>query len=224
MPVTLAIECSQREAGVALMNDQGEVHVELLRGMDRHDDDLLPAIDRAFRSLRLPPQALGVVGVSIGPGGFTGLRIAVSTVKAMAETLGSKVIAVPSALVAAHSTLSSHDGVHLIALCSKTTSIWASEVIWSSGRWTFNSPPSLKETDDFSPGRYASIVADEHLPEMFRIRATAARTPLQTPKLSPEACLKLTQLGVETGSFADAVNLVPLYPREPEAVRLWKPS
>ncbi|MCI0437109.1 MAG: tRNA (adenosine(37)-N6)-threonylcarbamoyltransferase complex dimerization subunit type 1 TsaB, partial [Gemmatimonadetes bacterium] len=70
-----------------------------------HGDDLLPAIGRLFERAGLKPHDLagggGAVAVSIGPGGFTGLRIGIATAKMLAESLGAKLVAVPSALVAA---------------------------------------------------------------------------------------------------------------------------
>ncbi len=44
--VVLAIETSQRKGGVALRDASGAAYVEWVAENLRHDDDLLPAIDR----------------------------------------------------------------------------------------------------------------------------------------------------------------------------------
>src|SRR6185503_7170285 len=120
--VILAIETSQHQGGVALCDARGEVQVETLSSAKRHDDDLLPAIDRLMRRASASPRDLAAVGVSIGPGGFTGLRIAISTAKMFAEALGAQLVAVPSALVAAEG----HSGKSpfLVGLASKGESCW----------------------------------------------------------------------------------------------------
>src|SRR5262245_14406799 len=110
----LAIETSQHIGGVALRDAQGRAHVEMLLAKRRHDDDFLPAIDRLFHRASLKPADMKAVGVSIGPGGFTGLRIAVSTAKMFSEVLGAKIAAPPTALVVAESF--DGDGPLLVAL------------------------------------------------------------------------------------------------------------
>lgn len=74
---------------------------ELLREGTRHDDDLMPAIDRLCGRLHARPSELGAIAVSIGPGGYTSLRIAVATAKMLAEATGARPVPVPSASVAA---------------------------------------------------------------------------------------------------------------------------
>ena len=88
-PILLAIETSQRRGGVAVRDAAGDAHTEALAARRVHDVDLIAAVDRLFARLGLEPSDLGVVGVSVGPGGFTGLRIAVSTAKMFAESLGA---------------------------------------------------------------------------------------------------------------------------------------
>ena len=125
-PILLAIETSQRTGGVAVSDLQGRAHAEPLSQSLRHDDELLPAIDRLYTRLGLEPRQTRAVGVSIGPGGFTGLRIAVATAKMLAETLGVDLVAVPSALVAAGSYRGS--GPIVVALAAKGETCWATRL------------------------------------------------------------------------------------------------
>lgn len=108
----LAIEISNpsadpdSSAGVALGRaTAGSVQFlgeEPLRAGVRHDDDLMPAIDRLFAAHRASPRDLASIAVSAGPGGYTSLRIAVATAKMLAFATGADTIPIPSALVAAH--------------------------------------------------------------------------------------------------------------------------
>ncbi|MHC5022732.1 MAG: tRNA (adenosine(37)-N6)-threonylcarbamoyltransferase complex dimerization subunit type 1 TsaB, partial [Planctomycetota bacterium] len=148
--VILAIETSQRVGGVAVGDGAGGVHVEMLHAAKRHDDDLLPAIDRLFGRLGLRPPDLGTVGVSVGPGGFTGLRIAISTVKMFAQALNVDVVAVPSALVAAADC--KRPGPVMVALACKGTTWWATSLKRDDeGHWQIEGEPGLMELGAFDP-------------------------------------------------------------------------
>lgn len=94
--------------GVALgrIDDEGNAVLlgeELLREGTRHDDDLMPAIDRLMGRHSARPAELSRIAVSIGPGGYTSLRIAVATAKMLAEATGAETLPVHSPSVAAWS-------------------------------------------------------------------------------------------------------------------------
>jgi len=99
-PLVLAIEISNPSArgdgspGVALLTTSGEpVGAEPLGADARHDDDLMPAIDRLFTKTGRAPADIERVAVSVGPGGFTGLRVAVVTAKLLAHAAGAQTVA-----------------------------------------------------------------------------------------------------------------------------------
>src|SRR5262249_52997193 len=84
--------------------DDGEhlhLETELLREGTRHDDDLMPAIDRLCKQHNVRPADLGRIAISIGPGGYTSLRIPIPTPQMLPEATGAAVVPIPSAAVAA---------------------------------------------------------------------------------------------------------------------------
>lgn len=201
------------------------MHIEMLAPQKRHDDDLLPAIDRLFTRLKLGPNDLrnGAVALSIGPGGFTGLRIAVATAKMFAETLNTKLVAVPSALVAAESCR--EVGPIMVALSSKDDSAWCAVVERTppANNWSIRSQPRIDDGQslDLSCGGIQAILADEHFPPSMRDRAHEARIPIIPPIFDPRACLLVGQRMLAHNLVAEPLALTPLYPRQPEAVTLW---
>jgi tRNA threonylcarbamoyl adenosine modification protein YeaZ len=260
MPVILAIETSQRIGGVALrdLSDgaAGEVHVEMLRAGaagGRHDDDLLPAIDRLFSGLGLKPRDLpgGAVAVSIGPGGFTGLRIAVSTAKMLAEVLAAKLIAVPSALVAAqsifptpqvsgvrfqasgadapaaaivnrHSSLVNRHETIIVALACKGETCWCTRLARQSDGWSIMGQPGLVDARSLDLQNVEAILGDAHLPPAIRQVCADQGVDVIEPVFDPRACLTAAQTMMQRREFTDPLTLAPLYPRQPEAVSLWQ--
>lgn len=218
--VVLAIETSQRKGGVALRDASGAAHVEWVAEDLRHDDDLLPAIDRLYKRAELEPKATDAVGVSIGPGGFTGLRIAVSTAKMLGEALGCKLIAVPSALVAAGSYRG--DGPIIVALASKADTFWATRMAHVAGRWEPAEEGQLTDAGSLDLMDAEALIGDEYLPGTIRDTCAAANVPIIEPKFDPLACLAATEQRLERGEALDPLTLGPLYPRCPEAVLKWR--
>jgi len=169
----------------------------------------------------------GAVAVSIGPGGFTGLRIAVSTAKMFAETLGVKLIGVPSAIVAAEASRDVPVAVGadvVVALACKNESAWCTRLKrGDDGAWIVAAqpPPGLCEANSLDLTGIAAMIADEHLPSAMRVRCAAESVPVIAPTFSAVACLTVGARMLERGEVTDPLRLLPLYPRQPEAVTLW---
>ena len=62
----------------------------------RHAEHLAPAIAWCCEQCGVQPAQLSAVAVGIGPGMFTGLRVGVTTAKALAQSLRIPVLPVPS--------------------------------------------------------------------------------------------------------------------------------
>ena len=228
-PVLLAVETSQRDGSVALQVHGG------IRGClhfpcgARHEDRLLPSIDELFRASGLQPGDLDAVAVSIGPGGFTGLRIAVGTAKGIAETTGCSTIAVPSAFVAAEAVRAQVEpmGRVVVASASKQDTCWLTLLECAPDGWReiegggihVVDPPAA-ETIALCEG--AIVLADEHVPLAFREAVSGIAAGLDEPCLDAEACARVGGWMFEHGQIVDPLDIKPLYPREPEAVRSWR--
>jgi tRNA threonylcarbamoyladenosine biosynthesis protein TsaB len=215
-PVLLAIETSQRRGGVALRTADGSLLSEALLAGRRHDDDLMPAISRVFERAGLLPAALEAVAVSIGPGGFSGLRIAVSTAKMLAETCAAALIGVPSADVAVAAG-PPVPGRVLVALACKRGSFWATW--YEAGVPAGN--PGLAETGDVDVGSLQALVGDEHLPPELVAACEAAGVAIRPLEPTAEALARIAGTWLSSERTTPAAALLPLYPRPPEAVSLW---
>ncbi|MDO4869861.1 MAG: tRNA (adenosine(37)-N6)-threonylcarbamoyltransferase complex dimerization subunit type 1 TsaB [Bacillota bacterium] len=105
MKYILAIETTGAFASVALAKaDWEEGHVASfeiachIEGHDRfsHLQNLTPQIRQAIEESGLSIGDVAVIAVSRGPGSFTGIRIGVSTARALSQVLGIPCAAVPS--------------------------------------------------------------------------------------------------------------------------------
>jgi tRNA threonylcarbamoyladenosine biosynthesis protein TsaB len=92
----LAVETSTLAGGVALLDGERLVAEYLLDVGIAHSERLMAAVDRALADARWSMRDLAGLAVAVGPGSFTGLRIAVSTVKGLGLALGIPIAAVPT--------------------------------------------------------------------------------------------------------------------------------
>lgn len=91
----LGIETATRAASVAVIFD-GKIVAETIRESPQSfSETLLPQVEEVIK-FSGAFEKLDAVTVSIGPGSFTGLRIALATAKALAYAWGMKIIGVPT--------------------------------------------------------------------------------------------------------------------------------
>jgi tRNA threonylcarbamoyladenosine biosynthesis protein TsaB len=83
-PLVLGIETSGLWTGVALLRGETALFSESLGPGTDHNELVVSLLDRAFRSAGVEPAALAGIGVTVGPGMFTSLRVGVAAAKALA--------------------------------------------------------------------------------------------------------------------------------------------
>lgn len=82
--LALSIESATNSAAVALVDERRVLAERFLNIEKNHSEKLLPQLDGLLADSGMGPDALDLIAVSIGPGSFTGLRIGLSTAKALA--------------------------------------------------------------------------------------------------------------------------------------------
>ncbi len=92
----LGIETTGAFASAALIDETGVLGY--VKGSDRfsHLQNLMPQIESIIRSSGTALRNIDVIAVSNGPGSFTGIRIGVSSARALSQVLGTPCAAVSS--------------------------------------------------------------------------------------------------------------------------------
>lgn len=94
--ITLGIETATQAVSVALGGDDGLLGViEVMQGR-RHAEILVPAIEFLCRQSKVAVTEIGAIGVDIGPGLFTGMRVGIASAKAMAQALEVPLVGISS--------------------------------------------------------------------------------------------------------------------------------
>jgi len=88
----LAISTSSNTCSVSILEDENCIKELNIINQRTHSENLLPLIDELFKETKLSLKDINLIACDNGPGSFTGIRIGISTVKAMAEAMGIPVI------------------------------------------------------------------------------------------------------------------------------------
>ena len=92
----LALDTATDNGSLALVEDDESLGESTLAGANAYLVRLLPRLAALFAAAGRDPTELGAIGVSVGPGNFTGLRIGCATAKTLAWSLGCPLVPVPT--------------------------------------------------------------------------------------------------------------------------------
>ncbi|MCI8309408.1 MAG: tRNA (adenosine(37)-N6)-threonylcarbamoyltransferase complex dimerization subunit type 1 TsaB [Clostridia bacterium] len=92
----LAIDTSSEICGVALLEDEKLIDDNSLNNGKTHSENLMPLVEEILKRNNINLKDIDLIACNVGPGSFTGIRIGVALVKALAEVTKIKVAEVTS--------------------------------------------------------------------------------------------------------------------------------
>lgn len=102
--LVLAIETSTAWGSVALVGAEGVLAERSAHVPGGHLEWLIPSVEEMLAAAGIGPRAVDGLAVSLGPGGFTGLRIGVATATAWARATGRPLVGIRTLDVVASGT------------------------------------------------------------------------------------------------------------------------
>lgn len=105
----LAIDTTTKKANVGIYIN-GKKYLKTIDNEITHSEKLLPLIDEVLKQANCSLTSIDVYACTTGPGSFTGIRIGLATVKALAKLANNKIFAINSLELLANQvfTLSNH--------------------------------------------------------------------------------------------------------------------
>jgi tRNA threonylcarbamoyladenosine biosynthesis protein TsaB len=101
----LALDTSSDLTAVAVADGERVLAEDDAASVDRHGEVLLPRIEAQLGAAGLSLVQIELIGVGLGPGSFTGLRVGVATAKGLALATGIPICGVSSLEVIARGVL-----------------------------------------------------------------------------------------------------------------------
>jgi tRNA threonylcarbamoyladenosine biosynthesis protein TsaB len=222
---TIGFDTSTAKLSVAAVGDDGctlhEAYVDAdADGRPRHGRALMVEIERAVGVAGGWPE-VGAIGVGVGPGTFTGLRIGVATARALAQAIELPVAAVSSLAALAEPALAGGESV-LALIDAKRSEVFAAlwhepgELAWGPAVLP---PAELAERVSKLPSAPLAI-GDGSLRFRDELERAGARVPAAEDHVHRVSAAAVCRLA-KTGDAVPLQEIEPEYLRRPDA-ELWR--
>ena len=103
--IVLGVDTSTMTGSVALIDGERLLGEITLNIKETHESRLMRTIDLLFNNTKMTPAEVDLYTIGVGPGSFTGLRIGIATVKALAQSSDKPLVGVSSLLALAYNFL-----------------------------------------------------------------------------------------------------------------------
>ena len=211
----LVVDTSTKQMGLALYDGVQVIGELLWHSRHFHTVELAPAVADLMARSGLRMDAIQVLGVALGPGSFTSLRVGLSFVKGLALARHLPIIGVPTLDVVAAGQAVRDLPLAAVLQAGRgrlaLTRYEASETRWKpKGSASVTTADELAENINKPTIVCGELTADE--------RQRLARKRVNVLLASPAACVRrpavLAEIAWErwqAGGQADATSLAPIY-------------
>jgi tRNA threonylcarbamoyladenosine biosynthesis protein TsaB len=228
--ITLGIETATTAVGVALGGDDGVLALVEINEGRRHAEVVAPAIEFACRHARVGVGDIAAIGVDIGPGLFTGMRVGIATAKVMAQALGVPVVGVCSLDLLAAAT-PADERLLASVIDARKAEVFFALYTYADGRWRRVSEPAVGTVEDLNAavvgrGRPTLAVGDGAWRWRDQLEGAAEIAPLAHPSAATLVGIARRQVlrrdaDAATGFGEGPADVSPMYLRQPDAEINW---
>jgi len=209
----LAIDTSTAQIGLAIYDGSQVIAESAWRSSQRHTVELAPSISDLLTHCGLRMDDITVVGVALGPGSFTSLRVGLSLAKGIVFAKKIPLIGIPTLdILAQAQTLSD---LPLICAIQAGRGRFASGVYKSNGaKWQAESPVRVVNLEALmdevmSPSLLCGEFSAEDIQKIINknIQLMSPASSIRRPGILAELAWKRMQ----AGEVDDAASLAPIY-------------
>ena len=190
----------------------------------RHAVQLVARLAEVLSRHDLRPADIDQIYVSIGPGSFTGLRVGITVARTLAQLLpDAACVAVPT-IEAVAENARDLEFEHLgVVMDAKEGTVYAGVFVRREGQITPAGEPALKPADAFAaecPKPIRLIGEALGYQKIIGGGIAIGDESLWLPR--PEGLWRVGRATARSSRFTSYKDILPLYLRKPEAVRLWE--
>lgn len=223
----LAIDTSNHPMSVALVENDQLLATTTLNMVRNHSIFLLPVIDDLFQKVQWQPQDLDRIVVAQGPGSYTGIRIAVTSAKVLADTLKIELVGISSLKTVAANVNPGTNALIVPFFDARRGNVFAGAYQWKDGQLIsvlndqhLSMQDLLEQLVKFEkPVLLAGELTD-------RLKKQLTAVPKQIQFLSSTFAIpstyQLALLGAKETPVQDIDDFVPQYLRITEAEAVWQ--
>lgn len=128
----LALETTGAHASVAIIDENGHVAEKRSEDVLNHLQSLMPMTKQLLEEKNLQLKDMTAVAASKGPGSFTGIRIGVSSARALAQVLDLPAIGVPTLKAFAYN-VPDYRGLICPVFDARRSQVYAGAYRWKDG-------------------------------------------------------------------------------------------
>lgn len=199
----LCIHTATADGMVVVAREDGVTATASWRSAGRHGENLFGYIETAMADASVSKDALSLIGVCVGPGGFTSIRVGMATAKGLALGLDLPIVGVSSLRVLARSIEGDATLARVPIMNAYRGDVFAAAYALDGDALVELVAPAFGPPDDILP-RVHSEVGD---------RSVIERREAPTP----EALLAEVRQVYRTEGPADLTRLEPQYLRPSDA-------
>lgn len=222
----LAIDTASNVASAAVVED-GILRGEYILNFNKtHSQKIMPMIDALMSDLELKPADIDVFAAANGPGSFTGLRIGVASVKALAHAVNKPVVGI-STLASLAYNLPFCEHIIVPIMDARRNHVYTASYIWDEDGFKELSPDEVISIDECidSCGEFLDTVFvgdgvpvyKEYIEERLGERAHFAPASALMQRASSIAMLAKEK--ADKGEVQKYNELEPFYLRKSQAER-----
>lgn len=223
----LALETSAKAVSAAVSED-GKILASGYQDTGlTHSRTLMPIVEAMLKNAELAATDLDAIAVAVGPGSFTGIRIGVAAAKGLAFAADKPVIGV-STLAAMARNMAFADGLVICAMDARRHQVYNALFEAKEGRLTRLTEDRTISLEDLAAELQASplpkyIVGDGAVLCFQYLTEAGIPCRLAPPHLLMQNAMSVALAAEEesqAGHLLSAQELLPVYLRPPQAVRL----
>lgn len=222
----LAMDTSANVATVAVTEDRKLIAECVLNHKKTHSEKIMPMVDMLLTDSEIDIAEIDLFAVANGPGSFTGLRIGVSTAKALSQAQNKQIVGI-STLEGMAYNLFDVDGLISPIMDARRGQVYNGVYKWQNGKLKEITPPRALSIEecllDFQDEEKVYFVGDgvpvhkETIIKTMGERAVFVPDGQSLPRASSLAFLAYDKF--LEGKAQNYIELMPIYLRKPQAER-----